>query len=80
MATNTLAVLQANGISQETYWSKMIQEMIVLEKANFVFTNLGKEVVIPGKQGTTNFTARRYNSLPVDLTKTILAEGVPPEA
>lgn len=78
--TSTLAVLQQNGVSQETYWSKMLQEMIVLEMANFVFTNLGVQEVIPGNQGTTEFTARRYNSLPVDLDDTTLAEGVPPTA
>lgn len=80
-ANTTLAVLQKNEIKQETYWSRRILEMIKLEKSNFVFSSLGKEVTIPLHEGTTSFTARRYNHIPYDNdTKHKLTEGVPPVA
>lgn len=80
-ANTTLAVLQKNGISQNEYWSKRILKMIVLEKSNFVFTNLGKEVEIPLHEGTKTFTARRYNHIPYDKNgKHKLTEGQAPTA
>lgn len=80
-ANTTLAVLQKNGISQNEYWSRRILEMIKLEKSNFVFSQLGNEQIIPLHEGTTSFTARRYNHLPYDETgKHKLTEGVTPTA
>jgi N4-gp56 family major capsid protein len=80
-ANTTLAVLQKNDISQNEYWSKRILRMIVLEKSNFVFTQLGNEVTIPLHEGTTSFTARRYNHIPYDKDgKHKLTEGVAPTA
>ena len=80
-ANTTLAVLQRNDISQNEYWSKRILRMIVLEKSNFVFTQLGNEVTIPLHEGTTSFTARRYNHIPYDKDgKHKLTEGVAPTA
>jgi N4-gp56 family major capsid protein len=80
-ANTTLAVLQKNDISQNEYWSKRILRMIVLEKSNFVFTQLGNEVTIPLHEGTTSFTARRYNHIPYDKDKKHkLTEGVAPTA
>lgn len=81
-----LAVLQKNGISQDEYWSRRILEMIKLEKENFVFTNLGTNVVIPLHEGTKTFTVRRYNHLPCDsatafkLTEGVTPTGLKPEA
>lgn len=77
-ANTTLATLQANGIDQNEYWSARILEMIKLEKVNFVFTDLGKNVTIPLHEGTKNFTVRRYNHLPVG--NHALVEGVAPTA
>ena len=65
-ANTTLAVLQKNGISQNEYRSKRILKMIVLEKSNFVFTQLGTDVSIPLHEVTKTFTARRYNHIPYD--------------
>ena len=80
-ANTTLAVLQKNGISQNEYWSKRILKMIVLEKSNFVFTQLGTDVSIPLHEGTKTFTARRYNHIPYDANgKHKLTEGVAPTA
>lgn len=80
-ANTTLAVLQKNDISQQEYWSKRILRMIVLEKSNFVFTQLGNEVTIPLHEGTTSFTARRYNHIPYDKDgKHKLIEGTAPTA
>lgn len=80
-ANTTLAVLQANGISQNEYWSKRILAMIKLEKSNFIFTELGTDVNIPLHEGTKTFSARRYNHLPYDTTgKHVLTEGVAPTA
>lgn len=80
-ANTTLAVLQKNGISQNEYWSRRILKMIVLEKSNFVFTELGTEMTIPLHEGTKTFTARRYNHLPYDKdNKHLLTEGVAPTA
>lgn len=78
MAINTLADLQKNGISQEEYWSKRILAMIVLEKDQMVFQNLGKDMDIPANEGTTSFSVRRYNRLPVGNHQ--LAEGILPTA
>ena len=77
-ANTTLAVLQRNGISQDAYWSKRILRMIVLEKSNFIFSTLGKEMDLPMNEGTKNFTVRRYNHLPVG--NHALTEGVAPTA
>ena len=77
-ANTTLAVLQKNGISQNEYWSRRILEMIKLEKSNFVFTELGVDMVLPMREGTKNFSVRRYNHLPVGDHK--LTEGVAPTA
>ena len=80
-ANTTLAVLQKNGISQNEYWSKRILKMIVLEKSNFVFTQLGTDVSIPLHEGTKTFTARRYNHIPYDANgKHKLTEGTAPTA
>ena len=80
-ANTTLAVLQKNGISQNEYWSKRILAMIKLEKSNFVFSQLGNEVIIPLHEGTKTFSARRYNHLPYDKDgKHLLTEGVAPTA
>lgn len=77
---NTLAEVQANSISQNEYWSHRLLEMIKLEKSNFVFSNLGKAISLPKRQGTKKISVRRYNSLPVsaDLTDEVLAEGIAP--
>ena len=82
MAQMTLAKIQANNISANEYWSKRILEMIKLEKSNFVFSNLGKEVTIPLNEGTKTFSVRRYNSLPVlnGGQGHKLTEGVAPTA
>lgn len=77
-AKNTLAVVQANGLKMEEYWAKRLDAMIKLEQENFVFTNLGKKESIPYKQGTKNFSIRRYNHLPVGNHK--LVEGVTPDS
>ena len=80
-ANTTLAVLQKNNISQNEYWSKRILAMIKLEKSNFVFSQLGNEVIIPLHEGTKTFSARRYNHLPYDKNgKHLLTEGVAPTA
>ena len=80
-ANTTLAVLQRNGISQDTYWSKRILEMIKLEKSNFVFSTLGVEVQVPMNEGTKNFTVRRYNHIPyLGDANHKLTEGVAPTA
>lgn len=78
MAQNLLAVLQANGNKQQEILERRLLEMIVLEKSNFVFSNLGMKKEIPMNQGTTTIKLRRYNSLPVGNHS--LAEGVAPEA
>ena len=77
-ANTTLAILQRNGLSVDEYFSKRLLEMIKLEKANFVFSNLGVEMSLPKNEGTTTFTVRRYNHLPVGNHR--LTEGVPPTA
>ncbi len=78
MASNLLAVLQANDNKQQEILERRLLEMIVLESANFVFSNLGTKTTIPMNQGTTTKKLRRYNSLPVGDHS--LAEGVPPTA
>lgn len=70
--TTTLKVLQKNGLSVNEYFSKRLLEMIKLERSNFVFTNLGVEMNIPRNEGTTNFTVRRYNHLPLNTTSEFL--------
>lgn len=62
---NKLATAQANNISVDEYFSDRLLEIIKLEASNFVFSNLGKDVVIPKNEGTTTITMRRYNSLPI---------------
>lgn len=80
MATNKLADAQKNGLLTDTFWQKRLKEMIALLSKEMVFQNLGTKVTIPKNQGTTKTTHRRYLSLPVDLTKQKLAEGVAPES
>lgn len=76
MATTTLAVAQQNNILQQEYWDARLLEMIKLESSNFVFSNLGREVIIPKNEGTTTFSVRRYNSLPVrDIVNAPSAAG-----
>lgn len=77
-AANLLSVLQQNGNKVEEILERRLLEMIVLEKSNFVFSNLGIQKVIPMNQGTTTIKLRRYNSLPVGDHQ--LDEGVAPEA
>lgn len=77
-SVNLLAVLQQNGNKQQEILERRLLEMIVLEKANFVFSNLGMKREIPMGQGTTTIKLRRYNSLPVGDHS--LAEGVAPSA
>lgn len=62
---NKLATAQANDIKVDEYFSNRLLEIIKLEASNFVFSNLGKKIVIPKNEGTTTVTLRRYNSLPV---------------
>jgi N4-gp56 family major capsid protein len=62
---NKLATAQQNNIKLTEYFSDRLLEIIKLEASNFVFSNLGKDVVIPKNEGTTTITMRRYNSLPV---------------
>ena len=62
---NKLAVAQRNDIKVDEYFSDRLLEIIKLEASNFVFTNLGKDIVIPKNEGTTTVTMRRYNSLPI---------------
>lgn len=76
---NYLAVLQANGLSEDQFWSKTLQRMIVLEQKEFVFTRLAKKERIPKKAGTKVWSTRRYLHLPVDLDKGVLTEGLAPK-
>lgn len=62
---NLISTAQANDIKVRDYFSDRLLEIIKLEASNFVFSNLGKDVVIPKNEGTTTITMRRYNSLPV---------------
>lgn len=83
MATTKLANSQANGLYTDRYWSNRLLEMIKLERQNFVFSTLGKEVSLPKNQGTKTFSMRRYNSLPVSVDSngiptSKLAEGTAP--
>lgn len=81
MATNTLQVLQRNGLSVQEYFSKRLLEMIKLEKSNFVFTNLGVQMTLPKNEGTKTFTVRRYNHLPLtSVAAHALTEGQAPTA
>lgn len=75
---NTLGVVQTNEISQREYWEKRLLRMIVLETSNFVFSNLGIEKDIEPNQGTSTFSMRRNNHLPVGNHQ--LSEGVAPTA
>ena len=75
---NYLDVLQRNGLSEDQFWSRSLQKMIVLEQSEFVFTRLAKKESIPGNYGSKIWTTRRYLHLPVDLEKGRLAEGVAP--
>lgn len=78
--TNMLADAQKNGLLNNEYWQKRLLKMITLAKENFVFQNLGKTTNLPRNMGTRTVSYRRYLSLPVDLQKQKLVEGVPPEA
>lgn len=75
---NYLEVLQRNGLSEDQFWSRSLQKMIVLEQSEFVFTRLAKKESIPKNFGAKIWTTRRYLHLPVDLDKGKLAEGVAP--
>lgn len=77
MSTN-LAQVQANDIKTTEYWQKRLLRMIVLEKSNFVFSQLGEEIEFPANEGTRTYSMRRYNHLPV--TNHQLSEGVAPTA
>ena len=76
--TNTLAEVQKNGNKQQEYFQKRLLRMIAMEQSNFVFSNLGEEISIPVNQGTTTYSIRRYNHLPVGNHK--LTEGIAPTA
>lgn len=76
--TNNLATVQTNDISNREYWSKRLLRMIVLEESNFVFSRLAKLIDIPANQGTTTYSWRRNNHLPVGNHQ--LSEGVAPTA
>lgn len=76
VGVNKLAVVQANEISRREYWEARLLRMIVLEQSNFVFSNLGVEKDIPANEGTTTFSMRRNNHLPVGNHQ--LVEGVAP--
>ena len=85
MATNrldtnavTLSVAQANDIKIDEYFDKRLLEMIKLETSQFVFSNLGRKVEIPRKEGTTTIRLRRYNSLPASVSSSTLTEGTAP--
>ena len=84
MAINNLATVQRNDVKSTEYWSKRLLGMIKLEEQNFVFHKLGVMKDIPLNQGTTTFSMRRYNSLPVSSTGEVsgakLTEGTPPTA
>jgi len=71
----SLSVAQANDIKIDEYFDKRLLEMIKLETSQFVFSNLGRKVEIPRKEGTKTIRLRRYNSLPVDLTEN--GQGLP---
>lgn len=77
---NKLDTAQKNNLKNETYWQKFLNRIIAIEKDQMVFQNLGKEVKIPLRSGTKEYTVRRYLHLPVDVTKSLLAEGVAPES
>ena len=72
---NKLAIAQQNDIKVDEYFSDRLLEIIKLEASNFVFSNLGKDVVIPKNEGTTTITMRRYNSLPVRTLNGATGEG-----
>lgn len=76
---NYLDILQKNGLSEDQFWSRTLQKMIVLGQENFVFTKLAKKERIPKNAGTKTWSTRRYLHLPVDLDKGALAEGVAPQ-
>lgn len=76
--SNNLAQVQKNNITTNEYWQKRLLRMIVLEKSNFVFSQLGEEIDFPANEGTRTYSARRYNHLPV--TNHQLSEGVAPTA
>lgn len=82
--TNNLATVQRNDIKSTEYWSKRLLGMIKLEEQNFVFSRLGVQKEIPLNQGTTTFSMRRYNSLPISSDGTLsgakLTEGQAPTA
>lgn len=75
---NTLAVVQRNGNKATEYFQKRLLRMIALEQSNFVFSKLAEDTVIPTRAGTTTYSIRRYNHLPVGNHK--LTEGTAPTA
>ena len=74
--TNTLNTVERNSINKREYWEKRLLRMITLEQSNFVFSNLGVEKDVPMNQGTTTYSVRRNNHLPVGDHK--LTEGKAP--
>ena len=79
---NNLATVQQNNVKRVEFWAKKLEAIIRIEKSNFVFTSLGKEVNLPRKQGTTTYSTKRPNRLPISATGALtpLVEGVPPVA
>ena len=77
-AAVNLAMAQANDIKRDEYFDKRLLEMIKLETSQFVFSNLGRKVEIPRKEGTTTIRLRRYNSLPASVSGSTLTEGTAP--
>lgn len=77
-AAVNLAMAQANDIKRDEYFDKRLLEMIKLETSQFVFSNLGRKVEIPRKEGTTTIRLRRYNSLPASVSSSTLTEGTAP--
>jgi len=79
---NNLATVQKNGVKRTEYWAKKLEAIIRIEQRNFVFTSLGKQVSLPRKQGTTTYSFKRPNRLPISATGdlTPLVEGQKPTA
>lgn len=78
-ARQHIADSQRNNLKTETYWAKRLMRIIALEEKEMPFIGLGDTVNIPKRQGNTKYTLKRYLKLPVDITKALLAEGIPPE-
>lgn len=79
---NKLAGVQKNNVKSTEYWEKRLLAMIKLEESNFVFTSLGVAKTLPRNEGTTTYSMKRANSLPISATGalTTLSEGVAPTA